>query len=416
MTAAIGRNRARRCRGLGSVQAAHGRRRGVRLQVEGALHRDLRQRTARSIRSTRTRSPRTATGCCVRSARRSTSAPASVTTSLAGLRPAHGRLSLGLGSDARSAASPRACRSVSPGRRRRLVSPHPPSDPRAALRPEVQRIVDRAFEEPNPSRLRRTHAVVVVHDGEIVAERYARGVGADTPLPGWSMAKSVLNALIGILVDDGRLSIDSRELLPAWRSPDPRAAISLEDLLRMRSGLRFSEAYSNPWSDVVQMLFNVPDTAAYASQAAVERPSGIGLELCERHDEHPVRNRPPNRRRIRLRELAETRAVRPARDAKRDRGARRVGHVRVLVVHAGDGARLGAIRSVVGGRRTSRRKRDPVEGLDPVQHHADGPIARRPVRRALVAEAEPGDRRRAPPRQPRSPEMHSLRSDTKGRR
>ncbi len=94
--------------------------------------------------------------------------------------------------------------------------------------------------------MRRTHAVVVVHDGDIVAERYARGVSADTPLPGWSMAKSVLNALIGILVEDGRLSIDSRELLPLWRSPDPRAAISLEDLLRMRSGLRFSEAVLEP--------------------------------------------------------------------------------------------------------------------------------------------------------------------------
>ena len=172
-----------------------------------------------------------------------------------GPAPAHGHLSIGLGSD------PRCCepggRSVKSRQSTRLASPHLPSDPLSALRPEVQRIVDRAFEEPNPARLRRTHAVVVVHDGQIVGERYARGVGPDTPLPGWSMAKSVLNALIGILVDDGRLSIDSRELLPAWRSPDPRAAISLEDLLRMRSGLRFSEAYSNPWSDVVQMLFNV---------------------------------------------------------------------------------------------------------------------------------------------------------------
>ena len=137
--------------------------------------------------------------------------------------------------------------------------------PSAAVRPEVQRVVDRWFEEPNPSRPRRTHAVIVVHDGEIVAERYARGVVAGTPLPGWSMAKSVLSALIGVLVQDGRLSLDARELLPLWHAPDPRAAISLEDLLRMRSGLRFSEVYSNPWSDVVQMLFTVPDTAAYAS-------------------------------------------------------------------------------------------------------------------------------------------------------
>ena len=145
---------------------------------------------------------------------------------------------------------------------------------RVAVRPEVQRIVDRSFEEPNAARRRRTHAVVVVHDGHIVAERYARGVGADTPLPGWSMAKSVLSALVGILVQDGRLSLDARELLPLWRSPDPRAGISLEDLLRMRSGLRFAEVYSNPWSDVVKMLFTVPDTAAYASTRPLSAPPG----------------------------------------------------------------------------------------------------------------------------------------------
>jgi len=70
---------------------------------------------------------------------------------------------------------------------------------------------------------------------------------------------------VGLLVDQGRLSLDQRELLAHWRSPDPRAAISLEDLLRMRSGLHFSESYGNPWSDVVHMLYDCHDTAAYAA-------------------------------------------------------------------------------------------------------------------------------------------------------
>jgi CubicO group peptidase (beta-lactamase class C family) len=143
-----------------------------------------------------------------------------------------------------------------------------------APHPGVQRIVDRAFEEPNRSRLRRTHAVVVVHDGEVIAERYGRGVGPDTPLPGWSMAKSVLNALVGVLVSDRRLALGQQELLPQWRSPDPRARISLEDLLRMRSGLRFAEAYANPWSDVLHMLFNCPDAAAYAASRPLSATPG----------------------------------------------------------------------------------------------------------------------------------------------
>src|SRR5207244_5431237 len=59
----------------------------------------------------------------------------------------------------------------------------PSNHERAASHPAVQRVVDRAFEEPSPARLRRTHAVLVVHDGEVIAERYARGAGAATPLP-----------------------------------------------------------------------------------------------------------------------------------------------------------------------------------------------------------------------------------------
>ena len=138
----------------------------------------------------------------------------------------------------------------------------------------LQRIVDAAFEEPTPRRRRRTQAVVVVHDGRIIAERYAPGITADMPLPGWSMAKSVLSALIGVLVDEGRLSLGQRELLPYWRAPDPRAAITLEDLLRMRSGLRFSEAYANPWSDVLHMLYNCADMAGYASRLPLTATPG----------------------------------------------------------------------------------------------------------------------------------------------
>ena len=198
-------------------------------------------------------------------------ASASVTTSFGGLRPRTAIHRRGLGTTllprqfagALAAAAPEPRHQASPA----IRSPSP-------IRPEVQRIVDRAFEEPNPARLRRTHAVVVVHDGDVVAERYARGVHPDMPLPGWSMAKSVLNSLIGILVEEGHLLLESRELLPIWRSSDPRAAISIEDLLRMRSGLRFSEVYSNPWSDVLEMLFNVADTAAYASRRPLTAPPG----------------------------------------------------------------------------------------------------------------------------------------------
>jgi CubicO group peptidase (beta-lactamase class C family) len=130
------------------------------------------------------------------------------------------------------------------------------------------------FTEPNPRRLRRTLAVVVAVDGRIVAERYAPGITPDTALPGWSMAKSVMNALVGVLVDEGRLRLDQRELMPAWTGHDPRAAITLEDLLRMRSGLRFEEHYGRPWSDVIRMLYGSHDMAAFAASRPLAAAPG----------------------------------------------------------------------------------------------------------------------------------------------
>jgi CubicO group peptidase (beta-lactamase class C family) len=143
-------------------------------------------------------------------------------------------------------------------------------------RPRIDAVVEAAFTEPNPKRLRRTRAIVVVRDGRVIAERYASGFNDTTPLPGWSMTKSVLGALIGILVGEGRLSPQDKALHHDWQPPDPRSEISLEDLLRMRSGLKFTEAYSDFSSDVIEMLFNRPDAAAYAaSQPLLAAPGTV---------------------------------------------------------------------------------------------------------------------------------------------
>lgn len=139
---------------------------------------------------------------------------------------------------------------------------------------DLAQIVDAAFRDPQKGRRRRTQAVVIVRDGEVIAERYAAGFSADTPLPGWSMAKSVLSSLVGVLVQERRLSLDQRELLPHWRTPDPRADISLEDLLRMRSGLRFSELYALPWSDVLRMLYRSSDMGNYSTSRPLAHKPG----------------------------------------------------------------------------------------------------------------------------------------------
>jgi len=148
-----------------------------------------------------------------------------------------------------------------------------PADERNAVR--LRPVIARAFSEPDISRRRRTLAVVVMQHGRIVAEQYADGIESHTPLPGWSMAKSVMNALTGVLVGRGLLARDAPVPIPEWQQAgDPRAAITLDHLLHMSSGLAFDEGMTGPRSDVVQMLFQQPDASAFAIDKTLRNPPG----------------------------------------------------------------------------------------------------------------------------------------------
>ncbi|MEL6552651.1 MAG: serine hydrolase [Cyanobacteria bacterium J06621_11] len=140
---------------------------------------------------------------------------------------------------------------------------------------KLTNVTDGAFVESDLKRLKRTRAVLVLHKGQIISERYASGFSADMPLLGWSMAKSVVNALIGILIQQGKLSLNSKDLLAEWRTDgDSRREITIEHLLRMSSGLKFSENYASPLSDVTTMLFQVGDAAHYTAQLPLAATPG----------------------------------------------------------------------------------------------------------------------------------------------
>jgi len=164
------------------------------------------------------------------------------------------------------------------------VTPDPPAAP---LLPEIagpslvependalRAALDRAFAEPDQPPWRWTKAVVVVHDGRIVAERYAPGYGIDTPLPGNSATKSVVSALIGILARDGQLAVMQPAPVPAWSDPgDPRHAITVDELLRMTSGLPLDE-YRGGWDRASRMWFLESDQAGFAETASLDAPPG----------------------------------------------------------------------------------------------------------------------------------------------
>lgn len=89
--------------------------------------------------------------------------------------------------------------------------------------------------------LAATAAVVVLHRGEIVGERYRDGIDAYTQLESWSMGKSLTATLIGVLVQQGHLSLDQPAPIREWHGDgDPRANIRIRDLMQMSSGLLYS--------------------------------------------------------------------------------------------------------------------------------------------------------------------------------
>ena len=123
--------------------------------------------------------------------------------------------------------------------------------------PEIdQKALENAISEAF-SEEKRTRAVVVLYKGSLVVEKYAPGITRDTRMPGWSMTKSITNAVLGVLHKQGKISLAENALFDRWKD-DPRAAITLNNLLRMNSGLEWEEDYTEI-SDVTKMLFLAGD-------------------------------------------------------------------------------------------------------------------------------------------------------------
>jgi CubicO group peptidase (beta-lactamase class C family) len=124
----------------------------------------------------------------------------------------------------------------------------------------------------------RTNGLVVVRDGRLVYERYARGFGPDTPHITWSASKSVLQAVYGAAVAEGLVDLDRpvAERSP-WIGAD-KAAITYRELLQMRSGIAFNEAYefAPVFSSVLAMLYTrgTGDMAAFASGQPMAAAAG----------------------------------------------------------------------------------------------------------------------------------------------
>ena len=141
--------------------------------------------------------------------------------------------------------------------------------------PALEKLLAHAMAQPE--EMGQTNAVVIVHRGRIVAERYADEMDATTTHISWSMAKSMTHATVGLLVGDGRMDPAAPSGLRYWPADDPRSAITLDQLLKMRSGLHFVEDYvDGAVSNVIEMLFGSgkEDVARYAADNPLDHEPG----------------------------------------------------------------------------------------------------------------------------------------------
>ncbi len=163
------------------------------------------------------------------------------------------------------AATPAPIAYVGPPSIKPVVSPFWPEGTSVQTRASVDHVLqDAALLGPG------ARAIVVVDHGRIVGEHYAPGFAPTTPLLGWSMTKTVMAGVIGMLIKDGKLSLDQAGF---WTGHDGRERIRLKDLLAMSSGLKWNEAYGAV-SDVTGMLYLQPDMAAFARSPLLAHTPG----------------------------------------------------------------------------------------------------------------------------------------------
>jgi CubicO group peptidase (beta-lactamase class C family) len=148
--------------------------------------------------------------------------------------------------------------------------PLPPGLDAAALKS----VVDTAFD---PAAM--TAAFVVTWKGRLVAERYGAGISAATPLESWSMGKSLIATLVGLLIQQGAYQLEQKAPIPEWQAAgDPRAEIRIVDILRMSSGLRIRAPLDpgfdpeGPYPDHVYLYTGGVDSFRYAATRPQQWP------------------------------------------------------------------------------------------------------------------------------------------------
>jgi hypothetical protein len=139
----------------------------------------------------------------------------------------------------------------------------------------LQKAIDNAMHSTYKKKASETRGIVVVYKGAIVGEQYAPGFNKNTVQLGWSMSKSLVGALTGVLVKEGKLNVADLAPVPEWKGT-AKEQITIRQLLQQTTGLQFKEDYANP-SEVTNMLFKKGDMAAFTAALPLKDSPGTAF-------------------------------------------------------------------------------------------------------------------------------------------
>lgn len=139
----------------------------------------------------------------------------------------------------------------------------PLGDDVGSLDADTQQLLEQLLAQDNAAGL-NTRALLVARSGSIIGEAYGQGADAQTPLLGWSMAKSLMAIMLANLELQGSLNLSAAAGFEPWEG-DERSQIRITDMLTMTDGLAFSEEY-NPGDDATAMLFTEPSSSEFVMQ------------------------------------------------------------------------------------------------------------------------------------------------------
>jgi CubicO group peptidase (beta-lactamase class C family) len=171
----------------------------------------------------------------------------------------------------------------------------------AQQQPELNEVLKRWDKDEHPD----LRSVLVIRDGDIVAERYYNGETSETLHDVRSAGKSITSLLVGAAVDRGRIASLEDPVEKYWAAAKGSAlgGVAIKDVLTMRSGLAaFDEDAASPGnedkmdeaSDPLAFALSIPRAAppgtqyrynsltAYSAGILVEQATGQDLETFAR--------------------------------------------------------------------------------------------------------------------------------------